>query len=47
MTVGLRVTIYKTKTAIFKIGGTFKGEEVTCSKGRKQIQHSYMTGFGV
>jgi hypothetical protein len=47
MTTGLSVTMYKTKTAIFKRGGILKGEEVTCSKGRKWIQHSYMMGFGV
>ena len=47
MTGGLRVTIYTTKTAVFKREGTIKGEEVTCSKGRKRIQCSYMTGFGV
>jgi len=45
MTRDLRVTIYKTKNAIFKSGGTLKGEEVTCSKGKKQLQRSCMTGF--
>jgi len=44
MTGGLRVTIYKMKTAIFKRGGTLKGEEVTCSKGRNRFS-VHMTGF--
>jgi hypothetical protein len=45
MTGGLGITTYKTETVIFKSGGTMKGEEVTCSKGRKRLQCSCMTGF--